>query len=88
MENQMPFQSALDRNTRLKDDMRANDVSRLVEAWRGILESVKTNELGTDIAELCFEVIGQYVEWIDINLVRLIIESSKTIITYYFQDCE
>ena len=57
--------------------MRANDVSRLVQAWRGILESVKINELGTDIAELCFEVIGQYVEWIDINLVRLIIGPVK-----------
>ena len=49
--------------------MRANDVARLVQAWRGILEQVKLNELGIDTAELCFEVIGQYVEWIDINLV-------------------
>ena len=61
----------MDRNSRLKDEMRANDVARLVDSWRNILEDVKATKLRTEIGELCLEVVGQYVEWIDINLVSI-----------------
>ena len=49
--------------------MRAKDVNQLVQAWSNILTQVQATTLPTEIGELCFEVIGQYVEWIDINLV-------------------
>ena len=49
--------------------MRAKDVAQLVAAWSNILDGVEKTSLTTEIGELCFEVIGQYVEWIDINLV-------------------
>ena len=49
--------------------MRAKDVAQLVQAWSGILSRVIETQLSSEIGELCFEVIGQYVEWIDINLV-------------------
>ena len=52
--------------------MRAKDVAQLVQAWSGILSRVTATQLSSDIGELCFEVIGQYVEWIDINLVSSI----------------
>lgn len=63
------FQSDLDRNTKLKDEMREKDVVQLVDAWMGILEGVKSGSISNDIGEVCLEVVGQYVEWIDINLV-------------------
>ena len=49
--------------------MRVKDVAQMVGAWSGILEQVKNQQLSTSIGELCLEVVGQYVEWIDINLV-------------------
>ena len=51
--------------------MRAKDVAQLVAAWSNILDGVEKTSLTTEIGELCFEVIGQYVEWIDINLVSI-----------------
>lgn len=59
----------LDRNTRLKDEMRANDVGRLVKTWKEILAKVVENNLSSDLGNKCLEVVGQYVEWIDINLI-------------------
>ena len=59
----------MDRNTKLKDEMREKDVVQLVDAWMGILEGVKSGNISNDIGETCLEVVGQYVEWIDINLV-------------------
>ena len=53
--------------------MRAKDVAQLVAAWSNILDGVEKTSLTTEIGELCFEVIGQYVEWIDINLVGLVL---------------
>ena len=49
--------------------MREKDVVQLVDAWMGILEGVKSGSISNDIGEVCLEVVGQYVEWIDINLV-------------------
>ena len=49
--------------------MREKDVARLVKSWREILRQVSEQKLSTDIGNLCLEVVGQYVEWIDINLV-------------------
>ena len=51
--------------------MREKDVAQLVKSWREILEQVSEQKLTTDIGNLCLEVIGQYVEWIDINLVSV-----------------
>ena len=64
----------MDRNTKLKDEMREKDVVQLVDAWMGILEGVKSGSISNDIGEVCLEVVGQYVEWIDINLVSNIIQ--------------
>jgi len=61
--------SDLDRNTKLKDEMREKDVVQLVDAWMGILDGVKSGSISNDIGEVCLEVVGQYVEWIDINLI-------------------
>lgn len=61
--------------------MRAKDVTQLVAAWSNILEAVEKTTLTTEIGELCFEVIGQYVEWIDINLVSFSsIDLSKVLV--------
>jgi len=49
--------------------MRAKDVARMVKSWKEILHQVRNNKLDADIGILCLEVVGQYVEWIDINLV-------------------
>lgn len=49
--------------------MREKDVGRLVDSWRQILNQVSEQKITTDIGNLCIEVVGQYVEWIDINLV-------------------
>ena len=49
--------------------MREKDVVQLVDAWMGILEGVKSGSISNAIGETCLEVVGQYVEWIDINLV-------------------
>lgn len=51
--------------------MREKDVVQLVDAWMGILEGVKSGSISNDIGEVCLEVVGQYVEWIDINLVGI-----------------
>ena len=61
--------------------MRAKDVAQLVAAWSNILDGVEKTSLTTEIGELCFEVIGQYVEWIDINLVSFyLFGCSKTLV--------
>ena len=65
--------------------MRAKDVTQLVAAWSNILEGVEKTSLTTEIGELCFEVIGQYVEWIDINLVRILPYCYNLI---PFEDCQ
>ena len=49
--------------------MREKDVGRLVDSWSQILNQVSEQKISTDIGNLCIEVVGQYVEWIDINLV-------------------
>ncbi|CBY14023.1 unnamed protein product [Oikopleura dioica] len=59
----------LDRNTRLKDEMRVKDVGTLVSTWKEILEKVVESKISSAIGCKCLEVVGQYIEWIDINLV-------------------
>ena len=79
----------MDRNTRLKDEMREKDVGRLVDSWSQILNQVSEQKISTDIGNLCIEVVGQYVEWIDINLVSyfnlLMGETVIDLIKYKFQ---
>ena len=60
--------------------MRAKDVAQLVAAWSNILDGVEKTSLTTEIGELCFEVIGQYVEWIDINLVSIYLSDCSKIL--------
>ena len=56
--------------------MREKDVVQLVDAWTGILEGVKSGSISNAIGETCLEVVGQYVEWIDINLVSWTCDTS------------
>ncbi|KAJ9595161.1 hypothetical protein L9F63_013519, partial [Diploptera punctata] len=56
----------IERNSVIKDAMRATCVPRLVESWYYILE---TYGACPDLVNLCLEVVGTYVAWIDITLV-------------------
>jgi hypothetical protein len=51
--------------------MRVKDVGTLVSTWKEILEKVVESKLSSAIGCKCLEVVGQYIEWIDINLVSL-----------------
>ncbi|CAL8134628.1 unnamed protein product [Orchesella dallaii] len=57
----------LQRNTVIKDTMREKVVVQLVEFWYKILTMF--NGLSSKTTKLCLEVIGKYIQWIDINLV-------------------
>ena len=48
--------------------------SSLDMSWE-ISHLLEVHKLHTDIGELCLEVVGQYVEWIDINLVSFIFQN-------------
>lgn len=71
----------LDRNVLLKDTIRARDVQKLVGAWQEVLEQMKGNN--NQLAQLCLQVIGKWVSWIDISVVvndtllRLLFESME-----------
>ncbi|ODM97182.1 Exportin-T [Orchesella cincta] len=57
----------LQRNTLIKDTMREKVVIQLVEFWYKILTLF--NGRSSRTTKLCLEVIGKYIQWIDINLV-------------------
>lgn len=56
-----------DRNNVLKDAIRSNDMSQLVESWQNILQSGIANATD-DILNNTLKAIGAYVGWMEINL--------------------
>lgn len=53
------------RNNLLKDSIRLNDMNQLVESWYKILLNDSIND---DILNNTLKIIGQYIEWMEINL--------------------
>ena len=56
------------RNTHIRDAMREKCVPQLVEAWLATLNTYAGPH--PQLACMCLEVVGKYVSWIDIGLVR------------------
>ncbi|KID85398.1 tRNA exportin [Metarhizium guizhouense ARSEF 977] len=54
------------RNTELKDQLRAQDVHKVAESWKQILNKYSDNDA---VIELVLKVIGKWVSWMDISLV-------------------
>lgn len=57
----------LQRNTLIKDTMRQECITTLVDAWYQILLNYET--LKPALACACLKVVGAYVSWIDIGLI-------------------
>lgn len=53
------------RNTLLKDAMREMCVSELADSWHQIMTTYETSH--PDIVNMCLEVVGGYVSWMDIG---------------------
>ncbi|XP_029201596.2 exportin-T-like [Acropora millepora] len=56
-----------ERSTKIKDTMRDTCVVELVESWYKILQTYESSV--SSLTCLCLDVIGAYIEWIDIGLV-------------------
>ncbi|XP_015780138.1 PREDICTED: exportin-T-like [Acropora digitifera] len=56
-----------ERSTKIKDTMRDTCVVELVESWYNILQTYESSV--SSLTCLCLDVIGAYIEWIDIGLV-------------------
>ena len=56
-----------DRANSLKDTMRSNDVSKIVQSWREIFDAFGLSN-GT-IGELTAKAVGKWISWIDVSLV-------------------
>ncbi|KAK2148689.1 hypothetical protein LSH36_487g04031 [Paralvinella palmiformis] len=56
-----------ERNTLIKDTMRVQCVTDLVDSWYQIISNYEDSN--TEVTCLCLEVIGAYVSWIDLSLV-------------------
>ncbi|KAH7329363.1 armadillo-type protein [Stachybotrys elegans] len=54
------------RNTELKDQLRAQDMHKVAESWKGLLARYSNNDT---VIELVLKVIGKWVSWMDIGLV-------------------
>ncbi|KAJ3187978.1 pre-tRNA nuclear export protein [Gaertneriomyces sp. JEL0708] len=57
----------VNRNVKIKDQMREGAVAQLVATWREILGA--SYQSNPDIANMCLSLLARYVAWIDINLV-------------------
>lgn len=65
-------QASIDRNTLLKDAIRANDMIIMTQSWKNLLvyfTKVEDNKLVNDIINNIIQCIGGYVSWIEINLI-------------------
>lgn len=60
-------QKELEHFTEIKDTMRDNCVSELVDSWYHIMTTYQTSNI--DLVSMCLSVIGSYIAWIDINLI-------------------
>ncbi|KAG7927711.1 hypothetical protein KL925_002069 [Ogataea polymorpha] len=60
-----------ERNNLLKDAIRANDMTLMTESWKSILKhfSSTNTALKRDILNNTIQCIGEYVSWIEINLI-------------------
>ncbi|OAQ70095.2 exportin-T [Pochonia chlamydosporia 170] len=54
------------RNTELKDQLRAQDMHKVSESWKQLLNKYHDNDT---VIELVLKVIGKWVSWMDISLV-------------------
>lgn len=54
------------RNTELKDQLRAQDMHKVAESWKLLLNKYGDNDT---VIELVLKVIGKWVSWMDISLV-------------------
>lgn len=54
------------RNTELKDQLRAQDMQRVAESWKGLLARYANNDA---VVDLVLRVIGKWVSWMEISLV-------------------
>lgn len=60
-------QQEADRNMKIKDAIRETCITNLVDSWYQILNTYE-NSLSSVMC-LCLDVIGAYIEWIDIGLI-------------------
>ena len=58
--------AAVDRNTLLKDAIRARDMASLTQSWYAILQS--PTEQSDEILNNTLTIIGQYIQWMEISL--------------------
>lgn len=56
------------RNTNIKDTMRESCIPSMVESWYNLLV-LNSRKLNPSISSMCMNVIGCYIEWIDINMI-------------------
>jgi len=56
-----------ERNTQIKDTMRDTCITKLVDSWYQILQTYESSM--SALTCLCLDVIGAYIEWIDIGLI-------------------
>lgn len=56
------------RNTSIKDTMRETCIPAMVESWYNLL-MINSEKLNPTISSMCMDVIGSYIEWIDINMI-------------------
>lgn len=68
------------KNNDLKDQMRVQDVQRLVTIWINTLKSIAPNKQ-PDIAIMIMACIGSYISWIDVTLI-VVPEYVSLIINY------
>ncbi|KAI5465474.1 armadillo-type protein [Mariannaea sp. PMI_226] len=58
--------SDVKRNTELKDQLRAQDMTKVSESWKQLLTQYNGNDT---VVELVLKVLGKWVSWMDISLV-------------------
>lgn len=56
-----------ERSTKIKDTMRDTCITELVDSWYRILQTYESS--ASSLTCLCLDVIGAYIEWIDIVLI-------------------
>nr|XP_039263647.1 LOW QUALITY PROTEIN: exportin-T-like [Styela clava] len=55
-------------NQNIKDTMRETCIPAMVESWYNLL-LLCTQNPNPNIASMCLDVVGAYIEWIDINMI-------------------
>ncbi|CAH3142352.1 unnamed protein product [Porites evermanni] len=60
-------QQEAERNTKIKDHIRDTCITELVDSWFQILKTYENSV--SSITCLCLDIVGAYIEWIDIGLI-------------------